>query len=155
NPIISQGRNVSLFLVCQRDAIPDRQHADADTRVRAELGVKRADRYRVDIVFAAVDHAAVPEYVVDRDQATGSHQDHAAFVIAEIVGFVGVDKSEVELTGFALADQTVESIEGGRQTQVDFIFQPRFFPVPARDGSPLLAHVAGNDLTIFGQRARD
>jgi len=58
--------------------------------------VDGADCDRVDCLVRRIDDLALPEHVIDGDQAAAPHQFEGIFVIRVIIGFVGVDESEIE-----------------------------------------------------------
>lgn len=66
---------------------------------------------------------AVPQHVVDGDEAAAAHEAQAELEVAAIGALVGVDKGKVEGAGGALGvEQPLERLLGGREARVDLCF---------------------------------
>ena len=69
---------------------------DIDSFVPAHFHVEGAQRTRVLVVRRRIEHGAVPEHVVDQDEAARPNQLERRFVISSDVRFIRVDKCHVE-----------------------------------------------------------
>src|SRR3546814_11502547 len=72
-------------------------------------------------------YRAVPQDVIDGDQAAAAQQLQRRFVVGVVVGLVGVDEDEVEAAGRALRQQDVQGVPRRRAPQVDLL-RPAGFP---------------------------
>jgi hypothetical protein len=82
----------------------------------------------------------------------GAHQVQTAFVVAQIVGLVGVDEGQIDIPPFAVADQRIQCVEGRRDAQVDALPDAGLAPVRFRHRGPLGADVTAHDAARGRQR---
>src|SRR5207253_556558 len=57
--------------------------------------------------------------------------------------------------GFAVCDQLFERVQSGPQTQIDFVIDTGFLPIPACDGRELFIDIARDHAALRWQRERD
>ena len=117
--------------------------------------VEGADGEGIRIIGCGIDHASIPEDIVDGDQSARPHQDQGTFEIIGVVSFVGIDESEVEAAAFARGNQVVESFERRPEAQINLFFHACLAPVAAGDGGPFLVDVTGDHVAIVGERKGD
>ena len=117
--------------------------------------VEGADRFRVGVGVARVDHRAVPERVVGGDHAARPHQREATLEIKLIVFLVGVDEGEVESAGAFLGDQRVEGSGSRPEPEVDLVGDAGLGPMALGDLGPFVAAVERGHAPRVGQGERD
>ncbi len=116
------------FLVCyfnllalpgQGQAVAQLQQRHGHPGIVLQLGVERLDGPGIGVAGGVLDHFAVPKHVVDRGQAAWAQQRQRAFVVAVIVGLVGVDESKIEACRlaprWAWGEQAVQGLERQRK----------------------------------------
>jgi hypothetical protein len=117
----------------QQQAVADRQQDHVDPAVVVNLAIERADRRGIDVVARGIGDRAVPERVVDGDDAARAHELQALLVIEVVVFLVGVDEGEIEAAGFAGGDQLTQRVRRGREVQLDAVGNAGLAPIAPGD----------------------
>ena len=100
-------------------------------------------------------NTAAEQEVVDGDDAAGTHEAQAAFVVMRGGGFVGVDKGNIVAVGASGGEEFVEGKDGRLQVQADFVRHARVLPGLAGVFGVGGVDVAGGDAAVFGQGEGD
>ena len=129
--------------------------ARLDPRVVVEALVQAADG---DVAGLGVllgarvgEDAAAAEHVVEGHQAAGAQELEHQLGVARVAGLVGVDEGQVVGAGRAVSDQGREGLLGRGDAQLDPVGQPGHVPGLARDGGPLLAGVAAQEVPALAE----
>jgi hypothetical protein len=120
--------------------------------VLANFRVEPLDRARIRVVARGISHAAAPQHVVHRDEPAGTQEFQAAFVIGVVVRLVRVDEREIEAARLAVGEQRLHRIGRRPDPQIDLAGHAGALPELAAHGGVVLAHVAGDDAPVRGQR---
>src|SRR4051812_21596721 len=81
NSRIVTSRRMKLPLARQRNTITDGNQAQPYALVGMQLLVEGTDRQSVRVLHLGIDHTAMPEHIVDGDQAAGADQLQRTLVI--------------------------------------------------------------------------
>ena len=103
------------------------------------------------VVVRRVEHTTSLEHVVEEDEPAGTEPQQDLLVVRGVAGLVGVDEGEVELL---LGRQRPQGVDARTDPQVDAIGDPGLLPGFARNGGPLLAHVAAEQPAFRPHPAR-
>jgi hypothetical protein len=87
----------------QGQAVRGGQHAQVDPRVLVSRAVEFPDCFGVLVRDARIRDLALPEDVVDGAQAPRAEEGKAALVVVGLIGLVGVDEGEVNVSRLAVS----------------------------------------------------
>src|SRR5205085_145474 len=124
----------------QRDPVANGDHRADHPLVGHDVVVELDDGPGV-VVVGTTEDAAVPQDVVDRDQASIGQLGHNGLVVVAVVDLVGVDEHEVEGAG-----QAGDRLEGRAHADLDAVGVGAGLDVRAGDGLGLGVDVTGDDV---------
>mmetsp|Transcript_12029 Transcript_12029/g.30464 ORF Transcript_12029/g.30464 Transcript_12029/m.30464 type:complete len:225 (-) Transcript_12029:277-951(-) len=138
-----------LQFTTESQSISQRKTTQCNAFVGAQLGVESVDRFGVFVkVLLFTGWSAVPESVVDRDNATDAQQLQTLLVVDIVVVLVGINEHQIVGTSFAVLQHLIHAVRGGSNAHVDAILYTGLLPEGTRHTHVLIRYIQSDHFTI-------
>lgn len=118
----------TLLYEAERQTVADTEKRQIDPQIFLQLLIQFPEGHCVGALIAGVKHLAVPQSVVEGDDAAAPHQHQALLIVLIVVHLVGINEGEIKGAGLALVDEPLQGGGGSVDVDVDLVCHAVLLP---------------------------